>query len=82
MKRAILVLAVAALYVLHQDIWFWRTARVGGYMPFGVLPVGLFYHGCFSVAASLLMWALVKFAWPSHLEEEVERGAGEGGEGR
>ncbi|HWS52553.1 MAG TPA: DUF3311 domain-containing protein [Pyrinomonadaceae bacterium] len=79
MKRALLVLAVAVLYVLHQDIWFWRTARP---LVFGVLPVGLFYHGCFSVAASLLMWALVKFAWPGHLEEEVEHRAAEGGERR
>lgn len=83
MKRALLVLAVAALYVLHQDIWFWNTPRVFGYLPFGVLPVGLFYHGIFSVLAALLMWTLVKFAWPSHLEEEVEGGgAAEGGEAR
>jgi hypothetical protein len=27
---------------------------------------------CFSVAAALLMWLLVKYAWPSHLEQEVE----------
>ena len=79
MKRALLVLAVAALYVLHQDVWFWRTSRP---LVFGVLPIGLFYHGCFSVAAALLMWALVKFAWPSHLEEEVEGAAREGGEAR
>mgnify|MGYP003579734822 CR=1 FL=1 len=79
MKRALLVLAVAALYVLHQDIWFWRTARP---LVFGVLPLGLFYHGCFSVAASLLMWALVKFAWPGHLEEEVEHRRPERGEER
>jgi hypothetical protein len=26
----------------------------------------------FSVAASLLMWLLVTFAWPSHLEREIE----------
>lgn len=77
MKRALLVLAVATLYVLHQDIWFWRTARP---LVFGVLPIGLFYHGCFSVAAALLMWALVKFAWPSHIEADVERERGEGGE--
>ena len=82
MKRALLVLAVATLYVLHQDIWFWRTPRVFGLMPFGVLPVGLFYHGCFSVAAALLMWALVKFAWPSHLEAEIEGARAEGGEAR
>jgi hypothetical protein len=24
------------------------------------------------VAAALLMWLLVTYAWPSHLEEEVE----------
>jgi len=77
MKRALLVLAVAALYVLHQDVWFWNSK----YLVFGVLPVGLFYHGCFSVAAALLMWSLVKFAWPGHLEEEVEGGA-ERGEAR
>ena len=69
MKRTLLVLAVIALYVLHQDIWFWRTARP---IVFGVIPIGLFYHACFSVAASLLMWTLVKFAWPSELEREAE----------
>ncbi len=69
MKRWLLVVAVATLYVLHQDIWFWRTARP---FVFGFVPVGLFYQACFSVAASLLMWLLVKHAWPSHLEEEVE----------
>jgi hypothetical protein len=70
MRRALLVLAVAVLYVLHQDVWFWRTARP---LVFGFIPVGLFYHACFSVAASLLMWLLVTHAWPSHLEEEAER---------
>ena len=69
MKRAALVFAVALLYVLHQDIWFWRTPRP---LVFGAIPIGLFYHGCFSVAASFLMWMLVKFAWPSELEREVE----------
>jgi len=67
--RIFLILAVAALYVLHQDFWFWRTARP---FVFGFIPIGLFYQMCFSVAAALLMWLLVKYAWPSHLEEEVE----------
>ena len=69
MKRILLVVAVVALYVLHQDIWFWRTAYP---LVFGFVPIGLFYQGCFSVAASLLMWLLVKYAWPAHLEDEVE----------
>lgn len=71
MTQAWLVIAVIALYVLHQDSWFWRTPYVRGVMPFGFVPIGLFYQGCFSVAASLLMWMLVKFAWPAHLEREV-----------
>jgi hypothetical protein len=69
MKRILLVVAVVALYVLHQDIWFWRSS----YLVFGFIPIGLFYHACFSAAAALLMWLLVTFAWPSHLEHEVEQ---------
>ena len=68
MKKILLVVAVVALYMLHQDIWFWRSS----YLVFGFIPIGLFYQGCFSVAAALLMWLLVTFAWPSHLEQEVE----------
>lgn len=67
MKRALLVLAVAVLYVLHQDIWFWRTARP---LVFGFMPIGLAYHAAFSVAASIVLWLLVTYAWPSHLEDQ------------
>ena len=67
-KKILLVVAVVALYILHQDMWFWRSS----YLVFGFIPIGLFYQGCFSVAAALLMWLLVTFAWPSHLEQEVE----------
>ncbi len=68
MKSILLVVAVAALYILHQDIWFWRSS----YLVFGFIPVGLFYHAVFSIAAALVMWLLVTYAWPSHLEREVE----------
>jgi hypothetical protein len=71
MTRALLVIIVSALFILHQDIWFWRTARP---LVFGFIPPGLFYHACFTVAASLVFWMLVKYAWPAHLEQEVEHG--------
>ena len=64
--RSIAVAAVALLYVLHQDVWFWREARP---LVFGFLPIGLFYHAAFTVATSAVLWLLVKLAWPSHLEE-------------
>ena len=65
-----LFVIVLALYVLHQDFWNWRTAYP---LVFGFIPIGLFYQAAFSVAAALVMWLLVKLAWPSHLEEEVEK---------
>lgn len=67
MRRILLALAILLVYVLHQDVWFWRTARP---LVFGFLPVGLAYHAGYSVAAALLMALLVRTAWPSHLEEE------------
>ena len=70
MKRTLLVIAVIVVYVLHQDFWNWRTAHP---IVFGFIPIGLFYQGCFSVVAALLMWLLVKFAWPAHLEREIEQ---------
>jgi len=70
MKNFLPYIAVVVLYVLHQDIWFWQTARP---FVFGFIPIGLFYHACFAVAASGVLALLVRFAWPSHLEEEVER---------
>ena len=57
---------VAALYLLHQDVWLWRTAEP---LVFGFLPIGLFYHAAYTVTAALAMWILVRLLWPSHLDE-------------
>lgn len=64
--RFLLIVAVVALYALHQDLWFWRIARP---LVFGFLPIGLAYHAAYCVAAALLMWALTTFAWPAHLQD-------------
>ena len=67
--------AVALLYVLHQDVWFWREARP---LVFGVLPIGLFYHAAFTVACAAVLMLLVSLVWPTHLEDvtRAERGGG------
>jgi hypothetical protein len=59
------VIIVAIVYALHQDVWFWRSARP---LVFGFLPIGLFYHAVYTLASSLLLWVLVRRYWPSHLE--------------
>ena len=59
MRRALYV-ALAALYLLHNDFWFWRQPRE----LFG-LPAGFVYHVSFCLVASALMAALVSVALPS-----------------
>ena len=62
-------LVAAALYALHQDVWFWREARP---LVFGFLPIGLFYHAAYTIAVSVLMWWLVRTRWPAHLERSSQ----------
>lgn len=65
-------LLAVALFVLHQDFWWWDNRS----LVLGFLPIGLFYHAVFSLAAGGV-WALAnKFAWPEHIEEwaEVDQG--------
>ncbi len=65
MNRTLLAVAVALVYALHQDLWFWREARP---LVFGFLPVGLAYHGAYCLLVAALMWWLTRTAWPAHLE--------------
>jgi hypothetical protein len=63
-------LVTALAYALHQDFWLWRSARP---LVLGFLPAGLAYHAAYTIGISLLMWVLVKYNWPSHLEHANER---------
>ena len=67
MKPFLLTVLVAALYLLHQDFWFWKSATP---LVFGFLPIGLFYHLVYTLAVAGVMWLLVALAWPAHLESE------------
>ncbi len=67
-----LVLVVIVFYALHQDLWFWRTATP---LVFGIMPIGLFYHAAYTLAVSLLVWVLIRAAWPAHLEHEGQPSA-------
>lgn len=60
---------VIALYLLHQDYWFWHQARP---LVFGFLPIGLAYHGAYCIAVALVMWMLTRLAWPAALERAEE----------
>ena len=68
MRNWLLAGVAVGLYFLHQDFWFWDAARP---LVLGFLPVGLFYHAVYSLAVAVLMWSLVRFAWPAHLESDT-----------
>lgn len=74
-----LLLLTLVVYLLHQDFWFWRTPYP---LVFGFMPIGLFYHACYSLLASLLMGLFVRCAWPSHLEASESSAHSTGGEFR
>ena len=63
--RKLVWMLVLALFVLHQDFWWWDSQ----FLVLGFMPVGLFYHAAFSVAAAAV-WALAtRVAWPVEIEE-------------
>jgi hypothetical protein len=67
LNKLLLTAAIAALYALHQDFWFWTSARP---LVFGFLPIGLAWHAGYCLAVALLMWWLTRVAWPGHLDRE------------
>ena len=72
--RALVWCLVLALFVLHQDFWWWDSRA----LILGFMPIGLFYHAAFSVAAGVV-WALAnKLAWPEEIEAWASDDAGDG----
>ena len=68
MKNWIAFGLVVLMIVLHQDFWFWLDSR----LVFGFLPVGLFYHVCYSILAACVLALLIKLVWPHELDEHEE----------
>lgn len=60
-----LLAVVLFVLALRHDFWNWDTP---GYLLFGFLPVGLWWQGMVSICATLMMWLMVRFAWPGELE--------------
>ena len=61
----VLTFLTVVLVVVHQDFWNWSKAEPA---LFHFLPVGIWYHGLFCIAAAVLLAMWVAFLWPAHLE--------------
>ena len=68
MKWIVYLLAVV-VFILHQDYWNFSTPDP---LLWGFVPISAAYHAAYSVACAALMWLLVTFAWPKHLEKYEE----------
>lgn len=63
---------VALLIVVHQDNWLWEN----GTLVLGFIPIGLFFHACISIAASMTWFFAVTFAWPDDVDVLDEGSSG------
>ena len=63
--KYLMVVLVILLLIAHQDYWNWNDAT----LVFGFLPMGLFYHLCISLAAAMVWFIGVAFAWPKAFSE-------------
>jgi hypothetical protein len=66
-KHLIILLAIV-LGVFHQDFWNWDDSE----FVMGFMPIGLFYHACYSLFAAVLWAFAIKFAWPKDLVDWAE----------
>ncbi|MEO1497326.1 MAG: DUF3311 domain-containing protein [Planctomycetota bacterium] len=55
---------VLLLLIVHQDFWWWTDDT----LVFGFLPIGLFFHACISIAASVTWFLATRHCWPSDSE--------------
>lgn len=65
-KKVLGTVLVGMAYLLHQDFWHWKVSQP---VVLGIFPIGLFYHIVYTIVVAGLLALLVRYAWPSHLEQ-------------
>ncbi len=77
MKKILMIFTMfLVLAILHQDFWNWDRAD----LVFGFMPMGLFYHACYSLVAAAFWAGVIFLAWPTRLEKWAEQQDEEGAE--
>jgi hypothetical protein len=57
--RRIVAALLAALFLLHQDVWLWQDPS----LVLG-LPAGLAWHVAFCLAVTAVLALAVRWSWP------------------
>jgi len=66
--RWIIYSLIIVLAILHQDFWWWDDPT----LVFGFLPIGLAYHGLYSIMASVVWGLALYYCWPHDMEARAE----------
>ena len=66
--RTLVWVFFVVMFFLHQDFWWWDNEA----LVLGFIPIGLAYHGLFSIACAGLGWLTIQYAWPVSLEKFAE----------
>ena len=66
-RNAVLA-GVLVLMALHHDFWLWDDKT----LVFGFLPSGLAWHASYSLVAEAFWILVMKYAWPTQIEEFAE----------
>lgn len=56
--------------ILHYDFWNWGQTS----LVFDFMPTGLMYQAGISILAAIAWSLVIKFAWPSEIEEWADAG--------
>ena len=65
--RHLLYISLAVLYLLHNDLFLCDdSCLIYGF------PSGLLYHIVYCFAVAVLMFLLIRYAWPENLEAESD----------
>ena len=67
MKKWILIVAILALLVAHQDYWQWSRDE----LVYGFVPYNMAYHIGISLVTALVWILVCLFFWPADLEADV-----------
>ena len=59
---------VVVLAILHYDFWYWDDKT----LVMGFMPIGLFFQALISLGAGVAWYMVVRFAWPTWVEEWAE----------
>ena len=69
-KKKLVWSLVVFLGVVHYDFWFWSDRS----LVFGFMPIGLFYQALISAFAGIAWALVVKYGWPSWIEDWASAG--------